>query len=412
MALANENYLKTPQIFYSTDIEKRINAYKILHPQSKIINLGAADVTRPLSTEVTQALHKAVDEMSKAETFKGYSPFQGYDFLVEKIMKDYRSIGVSLDKESIFVNTGAKSDVGNIGHVLGHDNIVALADPVYPIYENATIMSGRAGELWENGKWSNIVYLTCSEETDFIPQLPEEHVDVIYMCNPCNPTGVAVDRKELKKWVDYAIENKSIIIYDGAYSEFINNPDIPRSIYEIKGAKKVAIELRTYSKMAGFTGLRCGYSIMPTELTVYTKMEEKVPFIELWKRRNVNYTNGVSYLVQRGAEAVYSRKGKKEIKELVEYYLTNARTLKKEFEKMGHKAYGAENAPYVWLKIKGERDSLQFFHHLLYDYAITATPGIMFGPLGEGFIRFTGFASREDTLEALERINEKKYKIE
>lgn len=407
MALANENYIKTPQIFYSTNIEKRINAYKVLHPQSKIINLGAADVTRPLTKEVIQTLHKAVDDMSKPSTFKGYSPFQGYDFLVEKIMKEYRSIGVSLDKESIFVNTGAKSDVGNMGHVLGHDNIIALADPVYPIYENATIMSGRAGTLGENGKWSNIVYLTCTEETDFIPQLPEEHVDIIYLCNPSNPTGVAIDRKELKKWVDYACENKSIIIYEGAYYEFVTNPDIPRSIYEIKGAKKVAVEIRTFSKMANFTGLRCGYTVIPTELMLYTKMNEKVPLIELWKRRNVNYTNGVSYIVQKGAEAVYSRKGKKEIKELVDYYLNNARILKKDFEKMGYKAYGAENAPFVWLKIK-EKDSLQFFHYLLYEYAIIATPGVMFGPLGEGFMRFTGFASKEDTLEAMERVHNKR----
>ncbi|MDL2290240.1 LL-diaminopimelate aminotransferase [Paludibacteraceae bacterium OttesenSCG-928-F17] len=405
MALANENFLKAPQIFYSPDIKKRINTYKLLHPHKKIINLFDGDVTQPLTNEAISALHKAVDEMAKAETFKGYSPFQGYDFLLEKIIKEYRGWGVNLDKESIFVNTGAKSDLGNVGHVLGHDNIIALTDPVYPIYENATIMSGRAGELWEgNSKWSNIVYLNCSEATDFIPQLPEERVDIIFFCNPSNPTGTALTRKELKKWVDYALENKSIILYDSAYCDFITDDDVPHSIYEIKNAKKVAVEIKTYSKVAGFTGLCCGYTVVPSELMVYTKTGEEVSLIELWKRKTVNYTNGVSYLAQRAAESLYTRKGKKELKELVDYYLNNARILKEGFTKLGYKTYGADNAPYVWIKIKDEIDSMQFFQQFLYDYAIIAMPGIMFGPLGEGYMRLMAFASQEDVIEAIQRI--------
>ena len=404
MALANENYLKTPEIYCFDEIEKRVNAFKVLHPNSKIIRLGIGDVTRPLPNEVVQAMHKAIDEMSSPEGFKGYSPPQGYDFLIEKILKDYRSIGVVLDKDSIFVNEGAKSDIGNIGHVLGRDNIIAIADPVYPVYENATIMSGRAGFMVDDQKWSNIVYLRCSEETGFIPELPKEKVDVIYLCNPNNPTGTVLNKTELKKWVDYAIEHQSIIIYDGAYQAYVNEPDVPRSIYEIKGAKKVAVEVRSYSKTAGFTGLRCGYSVFPPELLVYTKMGEEVPLIKLWSRRNANYTNGVSYVVQRGAEAVYSRKGKAEVQELVNYYLTNATLLRNELLSMGFEVYGGISSPYVWFKTANEQSSWKFFHQLLYENQIIGTPGIVFGSTGDGYMRFTGFSSREDTLLAIDRL--------
>jgi len=362
------------------------------------------DVTRPLTTEVVLAMHKAVDEMSHAESFRGYSPPQGYDFLIEKILKEYRSIGVFLDKESVFVNDGAKSDIGNIGHVLGRDNIIAISDPVYPVYENATIMSGRAGVLNDDQKWSNIVYLRCTEETGFIPELPTEKVDVIYLCNPNNPTGTVMTKVELKRWVDYAIEHQSIIIYDGAYQAYINEPDVPRSIYEIKGAKKVAIEIRSYSKTAGFTGLRCGYSVFPQELLVYTKLGEQVPLIKLWSRRNANYTNGVSYVVQRGAEAVYSRKGKAETQELVNYYLTNASLIRNELLSLGLEVYGGVSSPYVWFKTPDNQPSWKFFQQLLYENQIVGTPGEVFGPSGEGFMRFTGFGSREETLIALERL--------
>jgi len=404
MALANENYLKTPEIYCFDEIEKRVNAFKILHPNAQIIRLGVGDVTRPLPTEVVLAMHKAVDEMSRVETFRGYSPPQGYDFLIEKILKEYRSVGVFLEKESIFVNDGAKSDIGNIGHVLGRDNIIAISDPVYPVYENATIMSGRAGVLNDDQKWSNIVYLRCTEETGFIPELPSEKVDVIYLCNPNNPTGTVMTKVELKRWVDYAIEHQSIIIYDGAYKSYINEPDVPHSIYEIKGAKKVAIEIRSYSKTAGFTGLRCGYSVFPQELMVYTKIGENVPLIKLWSRRNANYTNGVSYIVQRGAEAIYSRKGKIETQELVSYYQTNATMIRNELLSLGLEVYGGVSSPYIWFKTPDNQPSWKFFHQLLYENNIVGTPGVVFGSSGEGYMRFTGFGSREDTLISLERL--------
>ena len=404
MALANENYLKTPEIYCFDEIEKRVNAFKILHPNERIIRLGVGDVTRPLPNEVILALHKAVDEMSHVESFRGYSPPQGYDFLIDKILKDYRSIGVFLDKESVFVNDGAKSDIGNIGHVLGRDNIIAISDPVYPVYENATIMSGRAGVLNDDQKWSNVVYLRCTEQTGFVPELPTEKVDVIYLCNPNNPTGTVMSKIELKRWVDYAIEHQSIIIYDGAYQAYVNESNVPRSIYEIKGAKKVAIEIRSYSKTAGFTGLRCGYSVFPQELLVYTKLGENVPLIKLWSRRNTNYTNGVSYIVQRGAEAIYSRKGKSEIQELVNYYMTNATLIRNELLSLGYEVYGGISSPYIWFKIPDNQPSWKFFHQLLYEHQIVGTPGVIFGPSGEGYMRFTGFGSRENTLISLERL--------
>jgi len=378
MALANENYLKTPEIYCFDEVEKRVNAFKVLHPNTKIIRLGVGDVTRPLPNEVVGAMHKAIDEMGQVDGFRGYSPPQGYDFLIEKILKEYRSLGVVFDKDNIFVNEGAKSDIGNIGHVLGRDNIIAIADPVYPVYENATIMSGRAGVMTDEQKWSNVVYLRCSEDTGFVPELPREKVDVIYLCNPNNPTGTVLTKQVLKKWVDYAIEHQSIIIYDGAYHAYINEPDVPRSIYEIKGAKKVAVEVRSYSKTAGFTGLRCGYSVFPHELLVYTKMGEEVPLIKLWSRRNANYTNGVSYIVQRGAEAVYSRKGKAETQELVNYYLTNASMIRKELISMGYEVYGGVSSPYVWFKTPDDQPSWKFFQQLLYEKQIVGTPGVVF----------------------------------
>jgi len=404
MALANENYLKTPEIYCFDEIEKRVNAFKILHPNEKIIRLGVGDVTRPLPNEVILALHKAVDEMSHVESFRGYSPPQGYDFLIDKILKEYRSIGVFLDKDSVFVNDGAKSDIGNIGHVLGRDNIIAISDPVYPVYENATIMSGRAGVLNDDQKWSNVVYLRCTEKTGFVPELPTEKVDVIYLCNPNNPTGTVMTKIDLKRWVDYAIEHQSIIIYDGAYQAYVNESDVPHSIYEIKGAKKVAIEIRSYSKTAGFTGLRCGYSVFPQELLVYTKFGENVPLIKLWSRRNTNYTNGVSYIVQRGAEAIYSRKGKSEVQELVNYYLTNASLIRNELLSLGYEVYGGISSPYIWFKTPHNQPSWKFFQQLLYEHHIVGTPGVIFGSLGEGYMRFTGFGSRENTLISLERL--------
>ena len=403
MALANENYLKTPEIYGFDEIEKRINAYRILNPKSELINIGLGDVTLPLIPEVVKAMHLASDELSKTSTFKGYGPPKGYDFLISKIQKNYKTNGIAIDKDTIFVNDGAKSTIGNIGHVLGRDNIIAISDPVYPVYENATIMSGRAGDLNEKQQWSHIVYLHCSEKNNFIPDLPKERVDIIYLCNPNNPTGTAMNRSELKKWVDYAIENHSIIIYDGVYSEFITEPDIPRSIYEIKGAKKVVVEVRTYSKLAGFTGLRCGYAVFPNELTVYTQEGESIPLVKLWNRRNSYYTNGVSYIVQRAAEAIYSIEGERQIKEQISYYMTNAAMLREQLIALGHEVYGGVNAPYVWMKTPGNSSSWDYFNELLYLKKIIVTPGVLFGKNGEGYIRFSGFANREMMKLALEK---------
>lgn len=404
MALANENYLKIPESRFSDEIEKRVNAFKVLHPTTKLIRLGIGDVTRPLPAESVFAIHKAADEMLHTETFKGYGPLQGYDFLVDKILKNYRSSGIVLDKESIFINHGAKPDIGNIGHILGRDNIIAIAEPVYPVYENAAIMSGRGGEMNEEEKWSNIVYLHCSKENNFVPELPDERVDIIYLCNPNNPTGTVINKTELKKWVDYAIENQSIIIYDGAYHAYIKEPDIPHSIYEVKGAKKVALEIRSYSKTAGFTGLRCGYTVFPKELMVYTRRDEEIPLLKLWYRRNLNYSNGVSYVVQRAAEALYSRKGRMEIQELVNYYLENAKMIRKELLELGWEVYGGINSPYVWFKTPHNEPSWKFFQELLYNYNIIGMPGIIFGKSGDGYMRFSGFCSHEDTEEAIKRI--------
>ena len=405
MALVNEHYLKLPEDYFFTEIEKRTNAFCVTHPRAKIINLGVGDVSQPLPSEVVKAMHVAVDEMADEAAFRGYSPAHGYRFLIDNIIKyDYQSRGVLLDSDEIFISDGAKPDTGNLGHILGRDNIIAITDPVYPVYENTAIMSGRAGQMTEDGKWSNVVYLNCLPENNFVPELPEEKVDVIYLCYPNNPTGTALNKTELKKWVDYALENQAVIIYDGAYEAYITGNDIPRSIYEIKGSKKVAIEVRSFSKTAGFTGLRCSYAVVPKELVAYTLLGEKRELNKLWLRRQTTYFNGVSYVVQRGAEATYSRKGRKQIAELVQYYLTNAGIIKNELQQLGFQTYGGVNSPNIWVKTPNNMPSWNFFQQLLYETYIVGTPGVGFGLNGEGYFRFTGFSSRENTIAAMERI--------
>ena len=405
MVLINENYLKLPENYLFTEIEQRINAFNIVHPNTKVVRLGLGDVSLPLPEEVVLAMENAVREMGDIKTFRGYGPETGYQFLIEKIIKhDYNARGISLEQDEVFIGDGSKSDVGNIGHIFGRDNIIGITDPVYPVYENAAIMGGRSGNLTEQNIWSNIVYIPCTRENNFVPELPKEKVDMIYLCYPNNPTGVALNKTELKKWIDYAIENQTIIIYDGAYASYITENDIPHSIYEIKGAKKVAIEIRSYSKTAGFTGLRCSYTIVPKELTGYTLFGEKVGINKLWKRRATTYYNGTSYIVQRGAEATYSLKGKKQLQKNIEYYLTNASIIRNELINLGFEVYGGINAPHIWIKIPNEVPSWKFFHQLLYEARIVGTPGAGFGPSGEGYFRFTGFSSREDTIEAMERM--------
>ncbi|GHT32707.1 LL-diaminopimelate aminotransferase [Bacteroidia bacterium] len=405
MALVNEHYLKLSEDYFFTEIEKRINAFSVTHPKSKVIRLGVGDVSRPLPSEAVSAMHVAIDELADEETFRGYGPGEGYRFLIDKIIKfDYQPRGVSLDADEIFISDGAKTDTGNLGHILGRDNIIAITDPVYPVYENAAIMSGRAGRLTDEGKWSNIVYINCTPENGFKPELPAERVDVIYLCYPNNPTGTVLTKAELKQWVDYAIENQAVIIYDGAYEAYITEEDIPRSIYEIKGAKKVAIEVRSFSKTAGFTGLRCSYTVVPKELIAYTLMGDKIPLNKLWLRRQTTYFNGSSYVVQRGAEAIYTRKGKKQIADLIEYYLTNAGIIRKELKDLGFTLYGGINSPYIWVKTLNDMPSWKFFQQLLYEANIVGTPGSGFGLNGEGYFRFSGFCSRENVEEAMVRM--------
>jgi LL-diaminopimelate aminotransferase len=403
MALVNENFLKLPDNYLFSDIARKVNAYKVTHPKAKVISLGIGDVTRPLPPAVCEAMHKAVDEMSKTETFRGYGPEQGYAFLTEAIIKnEFTPRGINIEPSEVFVSDGAKSDTGNIGDILRYDNIVGLTDPVYPVYIDSNVMAGRAGTL-EDGKWNNVVYIPCTAENNFIPELPSRHIDILYLCFPNNPTGTTLPKSELKKFVNYALENDVLIMYDAAYERYIQDPDIPHSIYEIRGAKKVAIEFRSFSKTAGFTGVRCGYTIVPKELKALNINGEKVALNHLWNRRQTTKFNGTSYITQRGAEAIYTPEGAEQVKANIDYYMTNARILKKGLTECGMKVFGGDNAPYLWMQTPQGVTSWKFFDNLLYDAAIVGTPGVGFGPSGEGYFRFTAFGTRENTEEALER---------
>jgi LL-diaminopimelate aminotransferase len=404
MALVNEHFLKLPDAYLFSTIAKKVNAFKITHPKTKIISLGIGDVTRPLPRAVCEAMHKAVEEMSLTETFRGYGPEQGYPFLAEAILKhDYAPRGVNLEPGEIFINDGAKSDAGNIGDILRHDNCVGVTDPVYPVYIDSNVMGARAGS-YESNKWSNIVYIPCTAENGFIPELPSRKIDVLYLCFPNNPTGTTLTKNELKMWVNYALANDILILYDAAYERFIQDPDIPHSIYEIKGARKVAIEFRSFSKTAGFTGVRCGYTIVPKELNGFTLAGEKIQLNRLWSRRQSTKFNGVNYITQRGAEAIYTPEGAAQVKENIDYYMTNARILKKGLTSCGIQVFGGDNAPYLWIRIPDHTKSWKFFDRLLFNAAIVGTPGAGFGPSGEGYFRFTAFGNRENTEEAIERL--------
>lgn len=407
MIRANENFLKLQGSYLFSDIAKRVSKFTDQDPDAKIIRLGIGDVTLPLPKAVIKAIHKATDEMGKRETFRGYGPEQGYSFLTEKIVKEYSERGINLDLDEIFVSDGAKSDTGNIGDILSTDNIVAITDPVYPVYVDTNVMAGRSGDFVD-GRWSNIVYLPCSAENNFIPQLPDRPVDMIYLCLPNNPTGTTLTKSQLKVWVDYAIENKAIILFDAAYEAYITEDDVPHSIFEVEGAKKVAIEFRSFSKNAGFTGTRCGFTVIPKQLNAYTTKGEPVSLNQLWNRRHTTKFNGTSYIVQRGAEAVYSPEGKAEIKEMVAYYMENARIIREGVQSMGLDVYGGVNAPYIWLKTPNGMTSWEFFDYLLSKVHVVGTPGVGFGPHGEGYFRLTAFGSREVTIEAVERLKKLK----
>lgn len=406
MATVNENFLKLSQNYLFSDIAKKVSGYVAEHPEADIIRLGIGDVTRPLAPAVIEAMHKAVDEMACKETFRGYGPEQGYGFLQKAIIdNDLAPRGVTFDPDEIFISDGAKSDTGNIGDILAKDNVICVTDPIYPVYIDSNVMAGRAGELI-GGMWSDIVYLPCNDENNFVPELPAKHVDVVYLCYPNNPTGTVISRSELKKWVDYALANDVLIMYDAAYEAYIQDEDIPHSIYEIEGAKKCAIEFHSYSKTAGFTGVRCGYTIIPKELMAVSAGGEKVSLNHLWNRRQCTKFNGTSYITQRGAEAIYTEEGKKQIKETIAYYMENARIMREAFTELGMKFFGGKNAPYIWLKTPGNMTSWEFFDEMLHKINVVGTPGVGFGPSGEGFFRFTAFGSKEDCTEAMRRLKE------
>lgn len=401
----NENYLKLRGGYLFAEVGRRVTAFKQRNPHARVISLGIGDVTGPLPGAVIEGLHRAVEEMGHADTFKGYGPEQGYDFLIKRIIEyDYRSRGVDLEEDEVFISDGSKCDTGNIQEIFGVDNVVAVIDPVYPVYVDTNVMAGRAGDPDESGKYEGIVYLPCTEENNFIPPLPDRRVDIIYLCYPNNPTGTTLSRSELKKWVDYARDNKSVILYDAAYEAYIREEDVPHSIYEIKGAKDVAIEFRSFSKTAGFTGTRCAYTVVPKKVMGYTNEGEAVPLNRLWNRRQTTKFNGVSYIVQRGAAAIYTEEGQKQVRELIDYYMTNAAIIRNGLLEMGFKVFGGINAPYIWLKIPDGMDSWAFFDILLNEAHVVGTPGIGFGPSGRGYFRLTAFGSREDTIEAVERL--------
>ena len=404
MALVNEHFLKLPNNYLFSDIAKKVNAFKVSHPKTDLIRLGIGDVTRPLPQASIEAMHKAVDELANKETFHGYGPEQGYDFLIDAVIRnDYAPRGVYLEPGEVFISDGAKSDTGNIGDILRHDNSIGVTDPIYPVYIDSNVMCGRAGIL-EDGRWSNVVYLPCLSENNFVPEIPDRRIDILYLCYPNNPTGTVISKAELKKWVNYALENDTLILYDAAYEAYIQDPDIPHSIYEIKGAKKVAIEFRSFSKTAGFTGVRCGYTVVPKELTAATLEGERIPLNRMWNRRQCTKFNGTSYITQRGAEAIYTPEGKKQVKAIIQYYMANAHIMKEALESTGLKVFGGENAPYLWVKTPGEVNSWKFFEQMLYEANVVGTPGVGFGPSGEGYIRLTAFGERADCEEAMKRI--------
>ena len=405
MALVNENFLKLPNNYLFADIAKKVNAFKVSHPKADVISLGIGDVTQPLCPAVIEAMHKAVDEMASKDTFRGYGPEQGYQFLRDAIVKnDFVARGIHLEASEIFVNDGAKSDTGNFQELVRWDNSIGVTDPIYPVYIDSNVMIGRAGELGEDGKWSNVTYMPCTAENGFNPALPDKRVDVIYLCYPNNPTGTVITRDELRKWVNYAIKNDALIFYDAAYEAYIQDDDIPHSIYEIKGARKVAVEFHSFSKTAGFTGIRCGYTVVPKELTVATLKGERIPLNHLWNRRQCTKFNGTSYISQRAAEAIYTPEGKAQVKATIDYYMNNARTMYNTLTELGLEVYGGRNAPYIWVKTPNDMGSWKFFEQMLYEAHVVCTPGVGFGPSGEGYIRLTAFGDADDCKEAMERL--------
>lgn len=406
MAIINDNFLKLSNNYLFSEIAKRVKTFKESQPDRNVISLGIGDVTQPLPKASVDAMVKAVEEMGNIATFRGYGPEHGYDFLINAIIKnDYLPRGVELSPSEVFINDGAKSDCGNIGDILSVKNSVGVTDPVYPVYVDSNVMCGRAGDRL-NGGWSNITYMPCNAENYFKPQIPNRHIDIIYLCYPNNPMGVVLNKEELKEWVNYALNNDSIILYDAAYEAYIQDENIPHSIYEVEGAKGCAIEFRSFSKTAGFTGVRCGYTVVPEELMGTASDGKRVQLNKLWNRRQCTKFNGTSYITQRGAEAIYTEQGQKQVKNTISYYMSNAKEMKSVFENLGIDVYGGENAPYLWLKTPKNLSSWDFFDKMLYEANVVVTPGVGFGPSGEGFVRLTAFGDQENCLEAMKRIKQ------
>ena len=401
MVTINENYQKLPGSYLFSEIARRVAAYSEANPDKRLIRLGIGDVTRPLAPAVTQAMHQAVDEMATVEGFHGYGPEQGYSFLREVIAReDYQARGADITPDEIFVSDGAKSDCGNIGDIFGRDNVVAVCDPVYPVYVDTNAMAGRAGDYDEAaGRWNKLVYMPCVAENGFSPEIPSQPVDLIYLCFPNNPTGAVATREQLKAWVDYANRTGAVILYDSAYEAFITDPTVPHSIFEIEGARTCAIEFRSFSKTAGFTGTRCAYTVIPKDL-----VRGGVALNGMWNRRQCTKFNGVPYVVQKGAAAVYTPEGRAQVKETISYYLNNARVIREGLAGAGLTVCGGENSPYIWARTPDGMGSWEFFDQLLQRANVVTTPGAGFGPSGEGYIRLTAFGGAADTAEAVERI--------
>ncbi len=404
MITVNENFLKLKAGYLFPEIARRVSAFAARNPGANIIRLGIGDVTEPLAPAVVDAMRKAVEEMGVRKSFHGYGPEQGYEFLRRAIAEnDYKSRGVDIDPDEIFISDGAKCDTGNIQEIFGADNVVAVTDPVYPVYVDTNVMAGRTGNADEKGRYGKIVYMPCTAENGFVPQLPQEPVDLIYLCYPNNPTGAVATKDQLARWVDYARSNKAVILFDAAYEAFISDESIPHSIFEIPGAREVAIEFRSFSKTAGFTGVRCAFTVVPRELKAYTGDKKAVEVGPIWNRRHCTKFNGVSYIAQRGAEAVYNPEGKKQVRKIIDIYMKNAAIMVGSLKELGYQVYGGVNAPYVWLKTPDNMDSWKFFDLLLTKANVVGTPGAGFGAAGQGYFRLSAFNRPEKVKQAMER---------
>ena len=404
MVRINENYLKLKAGYLFPEIARRVNAFAQANPNAQIIKLGIGDVTEPLPSAIVSAMHQAVDELANRDTFHGYGPEQGYAFLRDPIAQhDYQARGVNVAADEVFVSDGSKCDTGNILDILGTDNTIAITDPVYPVYVDTNVMAGHTGEADADGRYGKLVYLPVTADNNFVAELPSQAVDIIYLCYPNNPTGTVATRETLKKWVDYALANNSLILFDAAYEAFVSDDSITRSIYEIEGARSVAIEFRSFSKNVGFTGVRCAFTVVPKELTGTASCGTEVSLHQLWNRRQSTKFNGASYVVQKGAAAAYTADGRAQMKSLIDFYMTNAQLLREGLEAVGITVYGGEHAPYVWLQTPNGLTSWDFFDQLLENGHLVGTPGSGFGAAGEGYFRLSAFNSRQNVETAIER---------